>query len=60
MADSVAEFPDATLEELRHLLRRRARVGEHVADLTDREFRLLLHLVRHSGEISSREQLLEG
>jgi two-component system copper resistance phosphate regulon response regulator CusR len=40
--------------------RRRARVGERVADLTDREFRLLLHLVRHSEEISSREQLLEA
>ena len=31
-----------------------------VADLTDREFRLLLHLVRRSEEISSREQLLEA
>jgi DNA-binding response OmpR family regulator len=40
------------------LARRRARVGERVADLTDREFRLLHHLVRHEGEISSREQLL--
>jgi two-component system copper resistance phosphate regulon response regulator CusR len=38
---------------------RRARLGEQVADLTDREFRLLHHLVRHSGEIISREQLLE-
>jgi DNA-binding response OmpR family regulator len=38
--------------------RRRARLrGEEVA-LTDREFRLLHHLVRHSGEIISREQLL--
>jgi DNA-binding response OmpR family regulator len=40
--------------------RRRARVGEQVAALTDREFRLLHHLVRHSGEIISREQLLEA
>jgi two-component system copper resistance phosphate regulon response regulator CusR len=39
---------------------RRARVGDHVADLTDREFRLLHHLVRHGGEIISREQLLEA
>jgi DNA-binding response OmpR family regulator len=38
---------------------RRARVDGHVADLTDREFRLLHHLVRNSGEIVSREQLLE-
>jgi DNA-binding response OmpR family regulator len=39
---------------------RRAHVGERVADLTDREFRLLHHLVRHSGQIISREQLLEA
>jgi two-component system copper resistance phosphate regulon response regulator CusR len=38
--------------------RRRAHVGGLVADLTDREFRLLHYLVRHEGEISSREQLL--
>jgi DNA-binding response OmpR family regulator len=37
---------------------RQAHVGERAADLTDREFRLLHHLVRHQGEISSREQLL--
>jgi two-component system copper resistance phosphate regulon response regulator CusR len=40
------------------LTRRRARVGEATADLTDREFRLLHHLVRHPGEIVSRAQLL--
>jgi two-component system copper resistance phosphate regulon response regulator CusR len=40
------------------LARRHARVGPAVAALTDREFRLLHHLVRHSGEIISREQLL--
>jgi len=39
---------------------RRAHVGDLVAELTDREFRLLHHLVRHSGEIISREQLLEA
>ncbi|MEP6811766.1 MAG: response regulator transcription factor [Actinomycetota bacterium] len=39
---------------------RRAQVDGHVADLTDREFRLLHHLVRNSGEIVSREQLLEA
>jgi two-component system copper resistance phosphate regulon response regulator CusR len=37
---------------------RQAHVGDRAADLTDREFRLLHHLVRHHGEISSREQLL--
>ena len=37
---------------------RRARLGELVCDLTDREFRLLHLLVRHGGEIVSRERLL--
>ena len=40
--------------------RRRARVRDNVALLTDREFRLLHHLVRHCGEVLSREQLLEA
>jgi two-component system, OmpR family, response regulator len=40
------------------LARRQARIGERVADLSDREFRLLHHLVRHSGEVISRERLL--
>jgi len=38
--------------------RRRARVRDDSADLTDREFRLLHHLARHPGEVISREQLL--
>src|SRR5207247_2523446 len=37
---------------------RRARLGELVCDLTDREFHLLHLLVRHEGEIVSRERLL--
>jgi DNA-binding response OmpR family regulator len=40
------------------LARRRARVRDESADLTDREFRLLLHLAKHAGEVISREQLL--
>jgi DNA-binding response OmpR family regulator len=40
--------------------RRRAQVEGRAADLTDREFHLLHHLVRHPGEIVSREQLLEA
>src|SRR5438105_8004475 len=40
------------------LARRRVRTGGAAADLTDREFRLLHHLVRHRGETVSREQLL--
>jgi two-component system copper resistance phosphate regulon response regulator CusR len=40
------------------LARRQARLGEVVAELSDREFRLLHHLVRHQGEVISRERLL--
>ncbi len=40
------------------LARRRARVGESVADLSDREFRLLHFLMQHVGEVISRERLL--
>jgi two-component system, OmpR family, copper resistance phosphate regulon response regulator CusR len=38
--------------------RRQARVGERAADLSDREFRLLHHLLVHVGEVVSRERLL--
>jgi DNA-binding response OmpR family regulator len=40
------------------LARRQAQVGERVVDLSDREFRLLYHLVSHPGEVVSRERLL--
>jgi DNA-binding response OmpR family regulator len=40
------------------LARRQARVGESVADLSDREFRLLHFLMLHVGEVISRERLL--
>jgi two-component system, OmpR family, response regulator len=40
------------------LARRQARIGTHVTELSDREFRLLHHLVQHSGEVVSRERLL--
>jgi two-component system, OmpR family, copper resistance phosphate regulon response regulator CusR len=40
------------------LARRRARVEDRVTDLSDREFRLLYHLVAHAGEVVSRERLL--
>ena len=40
------------------LTRRRARVADRVADLSDREFRLLYHLVSHPGHVMSRERLL--
>jgi DNA-binding response OmpR family regulator len=40
------------------LARRQAQVDDRVVDLSDREFRLLYHLVCHPGEIVSRERLL--
>jgi DNA-binding response OmpR family regulator len=40
------------------LARRQARVGDLVTDLSDREFRLLHHLLLHVGEVISRERLL--
>lgn len=40
------------------LARRQAKLGDVVAELSDREFRLLLHLIRHAGEVVSRERLL--
>ena len=40
------------------LARRQARFGDVVAELSDREFRLLHHLVCHQGEVVSRERLL--
>ncbi len=40
------------------LTRRRATVADHVADLSNREFRLLYHLASHPGQIISRERLL--
>jgi two-component system, OmpR family, response regulator len=40
------------------LARRQARLGDLVAELSNREFRVLHHLVRHQGEVVSRERLL--
>ena len=40
------------------LARREARVGPAVAQLSDREFRVLHHLAEHAGEVISRERLL--
>ena len=40
------------------LARRRASAGGAPIDLSDREFRLLYHLVHHAGEVISRERLL--
>jgi DNA-binding response OmpR family regulator len=40
------------------LARRQARIGELGTDLSDREFRLLHHMLLHVGEVVSRERLL--
>jgi DNA-binding response OmpR family regulator len=40
------------------LARRQARLGAAEAALSDREFRLLHHLMQHAGEVISRERLL--
>ena len=40
------------------LARRQRCVDDRVVDLSDREFRLLYHLVSHAGEVVSRERLL--
>ncbi len=45
---------DLTLD----LARRQARVGSTIADLSDREFRVLHFLMQHVGEVISRERLL--
>jgi DNA-binding response OmpR family regulator len=38
--------------------RREAQLGHVTAQLSDREFRVLHHLVEHQGEVISRERLL--
>jgi two-component system, OmpR family, response regulator len=40
--------------------RRQARIGTRTIDLSDREFRLLHHLVRHAGEVVTRDSLLSA
>jgi two-component system copper resistance phosphate regulon response regulator CusR len=40
--------------------RRRARIGECEIDLSDREFRLLHHLVKHAGEVVTRDSVLSA
>jgi DNA-binding response OmpR family regulator len=51
---SVLEAGPLTLDLMQH----QATVGSTVIDLSEREFKLLHHLVRHAGEVLSRERLL--
>lgn len=39
---------------------RRARIGDDEIDLSDREFRLLHHLVKHAGEVVTRDSILSA
>jgi DNA-binding response OmpR family regulator len=57
----IDEGEERTLQAGRLLLdlgRRQARLGTVVADLTQKEFRLLLQLAEHHGKVVSRERLL--
>ena len=40
--------------------RRQARLGGVVSDLSDREFRLLHHLIKHAGEVVTRDSILSA
>jgi DNA-binding response OmpR family regulator len=40
--------------------RRQARIGDCEIDLSDREFRLLHHLMRHAGEVVTRDRILSA
>jgi two-component system copper resistance phosphate regulon response regulator CusR len=42
------------------LTRRQARIGPDAVDLSDREFRLLHHLVKHAGEVVTRDSILSA
>jgi DNA-binding response OmpR family regulator len=42
------------------LARREARVGNRATELSDREFRVLHHLIEHAGEVVSRESILSA
>lgn len=54
-AQTVLRVGDVSLD----LLQRRLTVGADDHDLTEREFRLLETLLRHPGQVMSREQLLD-
>jgi two-component system OmpR family response regulator len=47
---------DLELDELRHV----ARVGEGTVDLSAREFALLGFLIRHAGQVVTRQQILDA
>jgi two-component system, OmpR family, response regulator len=54
--DAVIEVGDLILD----VARRQARIHECEIDLSDREFRLLHHLLRHAGEVVTRDSILSA
>jgi DNA-binding response OmpR family regulator len=54
--DGVLQAGDLILDPSR----RQARIGDTEIDLSDREFRLLHHLVRHAGEVVTRDRILSA
>lgn len=54
--DGVLQAGDLILD----LARRQARIGDRDIDLSDREFRLLHHLVKHAGEVVTRDSVLSA
>jgi two-component system, OmpR family, response regulator len=53
---SVLKAGDLVLD----LARRQARMGTEAIDLSDREFRLLHHLLKHAGEVVTRDSILSA
>ena len=47
---------DLSLDELRHV----AQVGDQTGDLSAREFALLGYLIRHAGQVLTRQQILDA
>jgi DNA-binding response OmpR family regulator len=47
---------DLSLDEARHV----AQVGERTVDLSAREFALLGYLIRHAGQVMTRQQILDA
>ena len=57
--DASISVADSSVGALRlHLASRQAHIDGRVADLSDREFRVLHFLMAHVGEVVSRERLL--
>ncbi len=55
-ADGRLSAGDLGLDELRHV----AQVGERTVDLSAREFALLGYLIRHAGQVVTRQQILDA